>query len=46
MSRAGQTAKVADCYIELEQGDITKQTSRCIVNSVCGGANLGGKATK
>ena len=42
MSRSGLTAQIAECRVELEHGDITRQTTKAIVNSVCGGANLGG----
>ena len=40
--RTGLSAHIADCVIELDHGDITQESTRAIVNSVCGGNNLGG----
>ncbi len=42
MSRSGLTAEIAECRVRLEHGDITKLGTTSIVNSVCGGPNLGG----
>ena len=41
--RTGLKASIADCTIELDNGDITKETTRAIVNSACAGSSMGGK---